>query len=51
VLPYDQHLEEGAAIDLDRLALSTRRAFEQLAATVAEDFPEAAGRHAQQGRR
>jgi len=51
VLPYDQHLEEGAEIDLDRLALSTRRAFEQLAATVAEDFPEAAGRHAQQGRR
>ncbi len=51
VVPYDRHLEEGAEINLDRLAPATRRAFEQLAATVAEDFPEAAGRHARQGRR
>nr|WP_267625615.1 MinD/ParA family protein [Gordonia sputi] len=38
VIPFDDHLSEGAEVDLDLLAKSTRRAFVELAATVAEDF-------------
>lgn len=38
VIPFDEHLSEGAEVDLDLLAKSTRRAFVELAATVAEDF-------------
>ncbi|GAB2938875.1 hypothetical protein GCM10027047_39070 [Rhodococcus aerolatus] len=45
VVPFDSHLAEGAEIDLDRLTPATRRAFEELAAVVADDFPAAAGRH------
>ena len=45
VIPYDQHLAEGSEVDLNRLSPAARHAFVTLAALVAEDFPEAAGRH------
>jgi MinD-like ATPase involved in chromosome partitioning or flagellar assembly len=38
-IPYDSHLEEGAELDLDRLAPSTRTALLELAAAVAAGFP------------
>ncbi|MCP2177389.1 AAA family ATPase [Williamsia maris] len=38
IVPYDEHLAEGAEIDLELLNRDTRRAFVELAATVAEDF-------------
>ncbi|MQA08279.1 MAG: AAA family ATPase [Pseudonocardiaceae bacterium] len=38
-IPFDPHLEEGAEIELDRLAPATRTALLELAATVADDFP------------
>lgn len=38
VVPFDDHLAEGSEIDLDLLNKKTRRAFVQLAATVADDF-------------
>nr|WP_255430284.1 MinD/ParA family protein [Streptomonospora sp. PA3] len=37
-VPWDAHLEEGAEVDLDRLAPATRDAYLQLAATVGEAF-------------
>jgi MinD-like ATPase involved in chromosome partitioning or flagellar assembly len=40
-LPFDEHLEEGAEVELDRLAPETRLALLELAATVADDFPRA----------
>jgi MinD-like ATPase involved in chromosome partitioning or flagellar assembly len=40
-MPFDEHLEEGGEIDLDRLGSSTRLAALELAATVADDFPHA----------
>jgi MinD-like ATPase involved in chromosome partitioning or flagellar assembly len=40
-MPFDEHLEEGGEIDLDRLDPSTRLAALELAATVADDFPHA----------
>ena len=43
-LPFDAHLEQGAEIDLDRLAGRTRTAMLELAATVADDFPRAGSR-------
>ncbi|MHA6805970.1 MinD/ParA family ATP-binding protein [Salinifilum ghardaiensis] len=46
-IPFDAHLEEGAEVDLDRLAGPTRLAMLQLAALVADDFPYAPGRQAQ----
>ncbi len=45
VIPFDMHLAEGSEIDLERLGAPTREAFMELAALVADDFPEAAGRH------
>jgi len=45
VIPFDMHLAEGSEIDLDRVSAPTRAAFVELAAVVADDFPEAAGRH------
>ena len=45
VIPFDMHLAEGSEIDLDRVSAPTREAFMELAAVVADDFPEAAGRH------
>ena len=38
IIPYDDHLAEGAEVDLELLDKATRRAFVELAATVAEDF-------------
>ncbi|MGH3860142.1 AAA family ATPase [Actinokineospora sp.] len=38
-IPFDPHLEEGAEIELDRLAPETRLALLEMAATVADDFP------------
>jgi MinD-like ATPase involved in chromosome partitioning or flagellar assembly len=37
-IPYDPHLEEGAEVDLDRLAPATRLALLQLGAAVADAF-------------
>jgi len=45
VIPFDTHLAEGSEVDLDRMSPTTRDAFVELAALVAEDFPDAAGRH------
>lgn len=38
VIPYDRHLAEGAAVDIDRLSKPTLLAYQELAATVAQDF-------------
>ncbi|MDD7938168.1 AAA family ATPase [Actinomycetospora lutea] len=43
-LPFDPHLEEGAEIELDKLAARTRSALLELAATVADDFGRAGSR-------
>ncbi len=45
VIPFDPHLAEGSEVDLNRLSRATADAFVELAALVADDFPEAAGRH------
>jgi len=45
VIPFDTHLAEGSEVDLDRMSPTTRDAFVDLAALVADDFPDAAGRH------
>ncbi len=37
-VPWDSHLEEGAEVDLERLAPATRDAYLQLGATVGEAF-------------
>lgn len=37
-IPFDDHLDEGLFIDLDKLKKKTRRAFEDLAAMLADDF-------------
>jgi MinD-like ATPase involved in chromosome partitioning or flagellar assembly len=37
-VPFDEHLEEGAEIDLELLGSGTRLAMLELAATVADDF-------------
>jgi MinD-like ATPase involved in chromosome partitioning or flagellar assembly len=39
LVPFDPHLEEGAEIDLDLLRRDTREALIELAAVVAEGFP------------
>ncbi|MFE7741422.1 AAA family ATPase [Nocardia sp. NPDC057455] len=38
VIPFDPHMSEGAEIDLHRLHKQTKRAYVELAATVADDF-------------
>ncbi|WP_245650367.1 nucleotide-binding protein [Nocardia harenae] len=38
IIPYDNHLSEGAEIDLHRLHKNTKRAYVELAATVADEF-------------
>ncbi|MFD3705044.1 AAA family ATPase [Nocardia sp. NPDC058658] len=38
IIPFDEHLSEGAEIDLHRLHKSTKRAYVELAATVADEF-------------
>lgn len=45
VVPFDEHLAEGGIVDIDRLRPRTRAAFVDLAAMVADDFPQSAGRH------
>ncbi|MGH3567138.1 MAG: AAA family ATPase [Pseudonocardia sp.] len=42
-VPFDAHLEEGAEVDLDRLAPATRLALLELAAAVADSFATAPG--------
>ncbi|WP_238981328.1 MinD/ParA family ATP-binding protein [Williamsia herbipolensis] len=37
-IPFDDHLAEGAEVDLDLLGKGAHRAFVELAATVADDF-------------
>ncbi|MYR08825.1 AAA family ATPase [Gordonia sp. SID5947] len=37
-VPFDDHLSEGADVDLDLVSKQTRRAFTELAATIADDF-------------
>ncbi|MGJ6127361.1 hypothetical protein QN239_32805 [Mycolicibacterium sp. Y3] len=37
-IPFDGHLDEGLSVDLDKLKKKTRRAFEDLAAMLADDF-------------
>jgi MinD-like ATPase involved in chromosome partitioning or flagellar assembly len=37
-IPFDPHLDEGLLIDVDKLKKKTRRAFENLAAMLADDF-------------
>jgi len=37
-IPYDKHLDEGMSIDLAKLNTTTREAFEDLAAMLADDF-------------
>lgn len=44
-LPYDDHLGEGGTIDLKLLNKKTARAYLELAADLADDFPEPLGRH------
>lgn len=46
-IPFDPHLEEGAEVELDQLAGPTRTALLELAAIVADDFPQAFGRQRQ----
>ena len=41
-IPYDRHLSEAAAIDFDRLAPATRRAYIEAAASVVDGFAGAA---------
>lgn len=45
-IPFDPHLEEGAEIELERLAGATRTALLELGATVADDFPNDMNRRA-----
>lgn len=48
VVPFDDHLAEGAEIDIELVSKPTRRALLELAAMVADDFAIAGGRHANQ---
>ena len=49
VVPFDEHLSEGAEVDLELVSRQTRRALLELAAMVADDFAPAAGRHHHNG--
>ncbi|WSJ01943.1 AAA family ATPase [Nocardia sp. NBC_01329] len=40
MIPFDPHMSEGAEIDLLRLEKQTKRAYVELAATVADDFTQ-----------
>ncbi|MCX0269528.1 MinD/ParA family protein, partial [Nocardia zapadnayensis] len=40
MIPFDPHMSEGAEIDLPRLKKETKRAYVELAATVADDFTQ-----------
>ncbi|NKY56880.1 AAA family ATPase [Nocardia flavorosea] len=43
MIPFDPHMSEGAEIDLPRLKKETKRAYVELAATVADDFGRSYG--------
>ncbi|WP_307647534.1 MinD/ParA family ATP-binding protein [Nocardia speluncae] len=43
MIPFDPHMSEGAEIDLLRLKKETKRAYVELAATVADDFGRSYG--------
>ncbi|MFI6870157.1 AAA family ATPase [Nocardia sp. NPDC050406] len=45
IIPFDEHLAEGAEIDLHRLHKNTKRALVELSATVADDFGSAQRRY------
>ncbi|MFI1462559.1 MinD/ParA family ATP-binding protein [Nocardia carnea] len=45
MIPFDPHMSEGAEIDLPRLKKETKRAYVELAATVADDFGRSYGPH------
>ncbi|WP_102145579.1 AAA family ATPase [Mycobacterium hubeiense] len=45
VIPFDEHLAEGGAVNLGLLSKKTLRAFEELAELIATDFPNATGKH------
>ncbi|WP_067864497.1 MinD/ParA family ATP-binding protein [Nocardia shimofusensis] len=48
VVPFDDHLAEGAEIDLELVSKPTRRALLELAAMVADDFGYTGAQHYQQ---
>ena len=39
-IPFDDHLAEGADVDLELVGKPTRHAFVELAATAADDFAQ-----------
>ncbi len=45
VIPHDPHIARGADIDVDMLRPTTRLAFRELAAMIADDFAAPGGRH------
>nr|WP_246002865.1 MinD/ParA family protein [Nocardia tenerifensis] len=45
IIPFDPHMSEGAEIDLHRLHKHTKRAYVELAATIADDFATDHRRH------
>lgn len=45
VVPFDDHLAEGAEIDLELVGKPTRRALLELAAMVADDFGYVGSQH------
>lgn len=45
MIPFDPHMSEGAEIDLPRLKKETKRAYVELAATVADDFTQSYRSH------
>ncbi|UGT65044.1 AAA family ATPase [Nocardia asteroides] len=49
VVPFDDHLAEGAEIDLELVSKPTRRALLELAAMVADDFGYVAAQQYRQG--
>lgn len=50
VVPFDDHLAEGAEIDLELVSKPTRRALLELAAMVADDFAFTGGQYQPPGR-
>lgn len=45
VIPFDDHLAEGAELNLKLLRKPTVRAYEELAEMIAQDFASATGKH------
>ena len=45
VLPFDRHIHEGKQIELDRLCKQSRRSYLEMAATLADMFPDRGGQH------